>query len=1125
MKKQRLLVFLTLICIVALMLPLAVSAAEIPDNGWYQNADKSWSFRRDGQWVMDEVIKVGAKYYGFDDEGYMITNEEFWYDGYYYRASADGTMLQSKWYQDADGYWYYYEADAKAAYDFKQMGNTWYFFFWDGRMATDEFVWSSTYNGYFAINKAGTDSKRLTAGWNSAFGSWYYCYATEDGSLAVANAETLEIGGKLYYFDYTGKMVANKRFWNGFIGEECVATADGSLLRNGWAQVGGSWYYAKDDVLATYGVYTIGTKNYYFEDCKMYNVPGELNLDYYEEYYVNADGTLLQNQWRNDTIGDPDAVGWAYYGADSCKVKEEIITIGSTTYYFNEYGIMQTNTVRDRNEGVYVFDKDGKGKEVNGWFQHPKTKEWMYAIDGERAEGMMTIGSVTYAFENGYMIVEDYVYDYDTDGYYLFDKDGKLVTKTGFVSMGGRWYFVANSDGQLQTGWKASGNKWYCFEPNMLANTVFQNPDGNDYYAADNNGACTQLTGSGWRQLSWGRVYLVNGKPIVGDWSMIGNAWYYFDEYGEALIGTSREIDGKRYVFDTDGKMCTNGWVKLWGDDYYVDANGIAATGLKTIGGKQYIFSEGGWLHKNGVREYEGKYYWLNSDGSVRAVVKEGWNQIGSKWYYMRNSEMLHNTLLTLDDVRYGFGSDYAMCTNGVKYAWYDYYMFDANGKLLTGWQKFDGKWYYADPDSSDPMIYSEGIEYIGGEAYLFKDGCLFIGTTMMYGTYYTTDSNGVVISQTEMKDGWNYTGRGYIYLKNGEAITGWVGDYYVENGYMLINERLEYAGKYYWLGADGRYIKNGWYELPGESYIYANSNGTLKCSEWLQLGGKYYYFHDIYMVAGIAEINGQYNEFDENGVWLGVVNNNVTYPSMSDGWHKIGGKWYYYHAGARQFGTRYIGGKWYYFAGNEDGAMVTNDFGGSFYYDANGVRATYTGWKQIDGYWIYFDADHSVHSGWIKAGNGWYFTDFIYDEYREKEYCAMVANEAVVHNGMLYCFDDNGYCAGAVTGTGWTSCGGKWYYTENGSAIIDTYYQIGKDFYYFNYEGEMITNDIGYAETAAGWGQMYFGADGKAVKTAGWKQVYGYWIYIGENGFLYQDGIYRIGGKDYSFYHCIWVQ
>lgn len=1118
MKKQRLLVLFALICIVALILPLAVSAETTLSDGWHKSGGK-WCYLRDGQWVMDEVIKHGAKYYGFDDEGYMITGEEFWWDGSYYRAKADGTLIQSAWYQDGET-WYYYEADAKSAYDFKQIGKTWYFFDWDGRMASDEVVWSNDYNGYYVINKAGTDSKKLSYGWTSAFGSDYYGYQDEYGNLCIAFSEVIEYAGKRYCFDYDCKMRSGEIVYDWEMERECLATADGSLLKNGWAQVNGDWYYAIEDYqLAQYGVYTIGGKNYYFQEYKMYNIPGE-----YENYYVKADGTLMQNEWRNDTIGYPDEIGWAYYGEDSRRTVSEVVTIGSTTYYFDYYGIMQTKSVCEGNDGVYVFDKDGKGSKVNGWFQHPESKEWMYAKDGYLAEGIMTIGSTTYAFNDGYMVTEDYYWD---DAPYLFDKDGKLVTKTGFVSVRGRWYYVMNNAGELKLDWLQSGNKWYCLGPAMYANTVFQDPTGDDYYAADNSGACTQLTGNGWRLLSWGRVYLVNDKPIIDDWKQIGNAWYYFNEYGEAVCDDYCWINDKVYVFDVDGKMCTSGWFKAWGEDFYVDANGVAATGLKTIGGKQYLFSSSGWLYGSGVHYFEGTYYWINADGSVRATVKEGWNQIGSKWYYMRDGEMLQNRLLWEDDVCYGFGSDYAMCTNGVKYAWGDYYMFDANGKILTGWQKFDGKWYYANPETDDPYIITNGTYWIDGKEYLFKDGSLFIGSTMMWGSYYTTDSNGVVISETYMQEGWNYTGDGYYYQKNGQAYTGWVGDYYVEHGSMRINERIEYAGKYYWLGADGRYIKSGWYQLPFGQYIYANANGTLKCSEWLKLGNKYYYFYDIYMLQSTIEhIDGHWHEFDENGVWLGQLNEqDQQFASMSDGWHKIGSKWYYYHANTRQFGARYIGGSWYYFSGAEDGAMATNELIGGYYYGSNGVRANYTGWKKIDGYWIYFNADHSVHQGWIKSGSGWYYTDFIYDETLEKDYYAMIANEAIIYNGQLYCFNASGYCAGAATGTGWKSFAGDWYYLENGSVIRDDFYQIGKDMYYFDYDGRMLVNDIGYVDTVAGWGLMYFGADGKAVKTSGWKQTEYGWIYIGANGLLYRDGIYRIGGKDYSFYDCIWVQ
>lgn len=1123
MKKQRLLVFLALICIVALMLPLAVSAAEIPDNGWVQNEDKSWSFRRDGQWVMNEVIKYGDKYYGFDEAGIMYTNVQFYWNDKYYSAKADGTLRVNEW-QQVDGQWYYYAAEGKSAYDFLQLGGKWYFFVEDGRMATDELVWSNDSNGYFAIDKAGTGWQRLGKGWTAAFGNWYFLYEHEEYGLTPAYNEFVEYGGKVYYFDYQGKMVANNIVWDGEY--NYLATADGSLLENGWAKVGGKWYYAVEFQLTQWGIHNIGGNWYYFDGITMYDIPGEYYIDY-GEYYITPSGVLLHNQWRNDTTGNPDEVGWAYYGDDCVRVRGQVVTIGGTTYYFNHNGVMETNSVHRGAGGVYVFDKDGKGTVVNGWFQHPGTKQWMYAQDGYLVTGIKTIGAATYAFDGeGYMVTESTYYY--SGFYYLFDADGKLVTKTGFVKANGSWYYVNNTDGQLYEGWKEAGGKWYYLTPAMRANTVFYDYENDIYYAADNNGVCTQLSGSGWRQLSWGRVYLVNGRPIIDDWKLIGSDWYYFDAYGDMATNDVWRIDGKLYLFDVDGKMFKNGWYKLWGADFYVDANGVVVTDLQTIGGKQYLFSsEWGELCTNGVYYYEDQYYWINADGTIRAIVKEGWNQISGKWYYMRDGEMLQNKLLWEGDICYGFGSDYAMCTNGIKYAWYDYYMFDANGKLLTGWQKFDGKWYYADPYSEDPYIFDEGVYYIDGYEYLFKDGCLFIGTTTMYGTYVSTDSNGVIVEWQELVEGWNYTGDGYVYIKNGSAnITGWVGDYYVVDGWMLANTELEYGGKYYYLGADGRYIRSGWYKLPYGDYIYANKDGTLKCSEWLLLGKKYYYFYDIHMVHdAVVYIDGQYHEFNADGVWVGQVNeSDPDADTRSDGWHKLGGKWYYYHAGVRQYGNRYIGGNWYFFS-YEDGAMVTNGFGDSYYYGSSGARAAYTGWKKIGGYWIYFDADYSMHSGWLKSGNGWYYTEYIYDEDLDTEIYAMIANQAILSDGKLYIFNGSGYCAGPATGTGWRSCGSNWYYVINGSVVADTFYQIGNDTYYFYSDGVMATNTVSSGRTVAGSGMMYYGADGRAVKTAGWKQVQGYWIYIGTNGFLYTNGIYRIGGRDYSFYDCIWVQ
>ncbi len=1124
MKKSRLLLLVTVICLIALILPMAVSAEEaVRPNGWVDNKDGSWSFWRDGAWVTEEVIKLGNTYYAFDEEGYMITDELVYSwcqdlgNGYFY-AEKDGTLRKNAWYHDAmEDIWYYFGPNAIGPDDFQKIGKTWYYFI-GGYMVTDEAVYSPAYNGWFALNKAGNDSKRLAKGWTAAFGEWYYI----DSEGELVYDEIIEYNGNRFYFDYAGQMAANERFY--FEDSYYLAKADGALLENGWAQVNGNWYYAEDSYLYENGTYEIGGNLYIFEDHKMYNIPGEYD---YDQRYISGNGSLYRNKWRNDTIGYTSEIGWVYYGSNGYKVTG-LQEIGGVTYYFNYNGVMQTNCIQSAGGQLWKFDGNGKGTVIpNGWFQD-ETKQWMYNDGGYLLEDQIrTIGGKTYAFDyNGYMVTDDY-----WDGY-LFDKDGNQITTPGWQKVGGS-YFLVQSDGTLFEGWKQSGKNWYLLWPAMAANDIFEDPfSPGNYYSADNQGVTTLLTGNGWRDLGWTRVYIENGKPAVG-WKKLSGSWYYFDEDYGMLANTSWIIGENTFVFDLDGKMFANGWAKAQGETYYVDANGVAVDGgLHTIGGKQYLFYSDGTVRSNsGVGYYDGEYYWFNGDGSVRATLKDGWNEIDKKWYYFEDGELLRNDILWLGDVCYGFGSDYAMCTNGVKYAYGDYYIFDANGHILTGWQKVDGKWYYACPDN-DPQIYENGIYYIGGKNYAFDNGVMQTGSFFMDGTLVTTDANGVITKTTELKDGWNYIGEGYVYLKNGEAFTGWVGNYFIDDGWMLFNERLEYNGKYYWLGADGQYVRGKWITLPGEykEYMYADANGILACSQWKLIGGKYYYFYNTRMVYDdIRYIDGAYHEFDENGVWLGESDDGtIELPARGDGWQAIGGKWYYYHAGKPVEGEQYIGGNWYCF--DFDGAMITNAFGGYYsmegaYYTASGARAKYVGWKQIDGYWCYFDADHTARYGWLKSGNGWYFLDYTYDEDTEKSYYAMVKNTGIIDNGVLYLFNASGYCAGATTKDGWYQAGSNWYYVSNGRAVEDDYVQIGKDMYYFDWDGIMVTNAIGEGRSINSYGFCYYGADGKAVKTAGWKQTKEGWVYVGADGMLYEDGIYRIGGTDYSFYDCYWVK
>ena len=799
--KRKLITLLVTICLVALLVPLTVSA-EAPQNGWF-NTENGWTYYQNGELVTDQVLKINNVYYGFDWQGYMYDDTWFDCNGYWYYAKAGGALYVNQWMQQ-DGEWYYFGAEGKAPNDFTKIGGVWYFFD-NGWMKCDQMVWSIDYQNYYVLNKTGTQSTAVTTtGWHQIYGNWYYVY--HDGiDLVPAFEETRTIGGKTYFFDFTGKMLSNciYEYYDYTLEDDVTLVIDsnGYVVENGWATLKGDTYYVVDGVLYQSEIATINGKSYYFQyNGVLWKNPGERYI-YGDEYYVTADGSLMLNQWRKDTTGEPSEIGWVYYDQYGRKFYGSVLDLNGKTYVF-ENGVMVENAIyHDWDyDNYFLVDKNCNASLIGtGWVKDPQSGENRYFIDGQPADGVMTVDGVQHAFENGHMIKGSWAPDYETGELYLFDNNGKRITKAGWAQAGGNWYYLSK-EGYLVQGWQEIGGTTYLLYPEMAANGLYLNENDSCYYAFNNGGAGKKLTGSGWQHIYEYSYYLENGVPLIEAWKYIGGYWYYFNEYGEAVKNTIEEIDGKLYVFNIEGKLHTTGWffsTSEYRSSYwtYAGSDGVAYTGLKTISGKQYYFDHWGSLYTandalGDVVDIEGEPYWLNPDGSVKLKLKDGWNQLNGKWYFYGYSDysgeegLLQNTLLDWNGNIYGFGSDYAMCTGGIAYSWWDYYIFDSNGYALTGWHKIGGKWYYANKETDDPYLYSNGCYEINGTNYLFKDHTLLCNSTYVDEDYiYTSDANGVVVKRTELPDGKlyvSYKDQGYcLYLKNGRYYTGWVGDYY----------------------------------------------------------------------------------------------------------------------------------------------------------------------------------------------------------------------------------------------------------------------------------------------------------------------------------------------------------
>ncbi len=151
------------------------------------------------------------------------------------------------------------------------------------------------------------------------------------------------------------------------------------------------------------------------------------------------------------------------------------------------------------------------------------------------------------------------------------------------------------------------------------------------------------------------------------------------------------------------------------------------------------------------------------------------------------------------------------------------------SGRLMTGWQKINGVWYYFNGSG----VMQTGWQKINGSWYYLgsaSSGAMQTGWKKIDGAWYLFNGGGV------MKTGWVQSG-GYWYFLNGGGVmkTGWVYS----------------GGKWYYMDADGR-MQTGWL-LLGNTRYYLNENGEMATGA-LSIGGVIYTFSSSGALIGAQE-------------------------------------------------------------------------------------------------------------------------------------------------------------------------------------------------------------------------------------------------------------------------------
>ncbi|MBR6897963.1 MAG: hypothetical protein IKN24_07310 [Lachnospiraceae bacterium] len=815
------------------------------DNGVLTEMKEGWNkyggnyyYLQGGQYVRNEVRKIGENYYGFDSNGVMYDDQTFYFyeydsDGNWlgcsdYRAKAGGTLYVNEWYHYQDDYndqWYYYGAEGKAPNGLATVGGKQHYF-QDGRMVTNSFtcvggiVYRSDANGIATVFKEG---------WNLYDGSYYY---VDNGDL-VRNEVRL-IKGKYYGFDYYGHMYDDQTFY-----------------------------------LSTYDY--------------------DINRYFYYYYRAYAGGALYASEWYHD---EDDT--WYYYGADG-RACEGVTNVKGKYYCFASNGKMMTDTIAASENAIYSFDENGEVKEcvalVNNKWSYFQGRYYYMRDNAVVTDCVIKIGANYYGFsDSGYMYDDgdDQFFSYYQDGdsllsgSFMAKDNGMLYVNEWYQGYWGEWYYYGDH-GIVASGLKEIKGKQYYFDywGRAAQNEMITIDD--KLYAASASCALTPLK-EGWNKCDGLWYYIENGSAVSNTIKNIDGFLYGFNYNGCMYDNTEFSLNGS-YRAKPGGKLYVSKWYQdeagIW---YYYGADGKSPEGLTTIGGKQYYF-ENGRMVTGMVITVSGKSYMIDANGAL-TELKDGWNKVGGKYCYVSNGEIVRSGVRQINGKYYGFDGSGWMYDNETfsLYGYYDeeqndtvyyYYAADEGGELYVDtWAVNNyGNYSYYGSDGKR----ASGITSIEGSLYYFNDQGILLENIVIYdsGKYYYACYDGTL---GEMKAGWNRYDDIYFYLKNGEL---------VRNCILKIN------GKYYGFDSTYRMYCSTSFEMYDENNDWisyrASESGALIENSWYQddYGIWYYYGNNGKAPSGITTIGANQYYFRSTGRMeanTSVTENGKTYYAASNG-------------------------------------------------------------------------------------------------------------------------------------------------------------------------------------------------------------------------------------------------
>ena len=417
-----------------------------------------------------------------------------------------------------------------------------------------------------------------------------------------------------------------------------------------------------------------------------------------------SDTSILNIQMLQNAM----LMGGSYTRATICTARRTYIRFKEESEIYNNYNNSNATCIR--------MEGDSKNSLIE-----VDTKGWLYSY------GSNVINSYY-----------DFTFTYTRGSFAQKSQNVDNKNKVEATKSRSRYFYIMNGynsiGGKQATNMYFRGSGWVKDGETDVYSWKYFNSDGTEY--------------TGLLYYSGHAYYLENSNLYLG-WKQDGSDWYYFQGdtpnglsisdpiYGSALEGGPYILDGKKYIFGSDGKMLT-GWAK--GSDGY--------------------------------------WYYLNPEESTSSIKKgealKGWRNINGDWYYMNDDyHMITGGPYILDGEKFIFGSDGKMLTGWQKAGDYWYYLNtdtgDNRGKAIKGWfnDTSRGKWYYLEQFGDDFGIMIIGWREIEGYKYYFDgSGAMVTGWLKISDYWYYFDSNGHMLANTSR----NINGKTYNFDADGHC-------------------------------------------------------------------------------------------------------------------------------------------------------------------------------------------------------------------------------------------------------------------------------------------------------------------------------------------------------------------